>query len=246
MKTKKRADILLVEKGMVSSRQKAQALIMAGEVYTTNRKILKSGEQLDENTPIFIKEQLKFVGRGGYKLEEALSYFNITVKGKIALDAGASTGGFTDVLLQNGAKLVYAVDVGENLLDWKLKNDNRVIVKDKTNIRHITPDFFDKQPEIAVADLSFISLTKVLEPIYNVLTGEKEIVTLVKPQFEVGRENVGKGGIIKDEALQIGAVNKIINFSQELGLKVIGWTKSPIKGQKGNQEYLLYMKFSNI
>ncbi len=237
---KKRADILIVEKGLAPSREKARALIMAGEVFTDDQKVLKPGEFLPVDVQLHIRESIPYVSRGGFKLAHALDHFNVSVKGKIALDAGASTGGFTDVLLQRGAKLVYAVDVGRGQLAWKLQSDRRVVVRDRLNIRYIKRDDLDPPPVIATLDLSFISLTLVLEPVKEVLERDKEIIVLIKPQFEVGKERVGKGGIVRNGEYRIKAVEKVIKFAEAIGLRSEGYVESPIRGQKGNVEYLSY------
>ncbi len=240
---KKRADLLLVERGLVSSREKARALILAGKVYLENRLVEKPGEMLSVDVDIHLKEKLPYVSRGGFKLAHALDYFKVDVKGVVAFDSGASTGGFTDVLLQRGARLVYAVDVGRGQLEWKLQRDPRVIVMDGTNVRYVKPEMFDPRPEIATLDLSFISLTLVLETVKDILIGRREIVLLIKPQFEVGRERVGKGGIVRNEKYRLEAIDRVLNFAKNLGFKIEGWTVSPIKGQKGNIEYLAYIHF---
>ncbi len=238
---KKRADLLLVERGLVPSREKARALILAGKVFLENRRVEKPGEMLPEDVEISVKEGIPYVGRGGYKLAHALDHLGVDVKGKVALDAGASTGGFTDVLLQRGARLVYAVDVGRGQLDWKLRTDDRVVVMEGVNVRYIKPGMFDPPPEIATLDLSFISLTLVLESVASVLSGSREMILLIKPQFEVGRDRVGKGGIVRREEYRMEAVERVLSFAEKLGFKVEGWTHSPIKGQKGNVEYLAYI-----
>ncbi len=240
MVEKKRADLLLVERGLAESREKARALILAGEVFLENRKIEKAGELLPVDAPLRVRERLPYVSRGGLKLQKALDHFNIDVRDKVVIDAGASTGGFTDLLLQRGARLVYAVDVGRGQLHWKLQKDPRVVVMDNTNIRYVTREHFQIPPVMATLDLSFISLTLVLPVIYGILEGRKEIVVLIKPQFEVGREKVGKGGVVRKREYQMEAVEKILNFARNLGLVIEGWVESPIKGQKGNVEFLAY------
>lgn len=238
---KKRADLLLVERGLAPSREKAKALIMAGEVYLKDRRIEKPGELVSEEKEIFVKEHIPYVSRGGFKLAHALDHFRVDVKGKVALDAGASTGGFTDVLLQRGAELVYAVDVGAGQLDWKLKNDPRVVVMDRTNVRYINNLEFEILPQIATLDLSFISLTLVIDAVASVLTDKKEMILLIKPQFEVGKEKVGRGGIVRNENFRLEAVEKVLSFAKSRGFIVEGWVESPVKGQKGNVEYLAYI-----
>jgi 23S rRNA (cytidine1920-2'-O)/16S rRNA (cytidine1409-2'-O)-methyltransferase len=241
-KTKKiRLDVLLVQRGLVESRERAQAMIFAGQVLVNGQKQEKAGVLVAEDAELrIIGEALPFVSRGGLKLEAALTEFRIAVEGKIALDVGASTGGFTDCLLMHGAKKVYAVDVGYGQMAWKLRQDPRVITIERMNIREIDPSLLPDPLDIAVADVSFISLEKVIPGILQFLKPDAEIVALIKPQFEVGREQVGKGGIVRDEAARNAAVRKVEGFVRELGFEIKGVIPSPIKGRDGNVEYLIY------
>ncbi|MGB9808989.1 MAG: TlyA family RNA methyltransferase [Caldanaerobacter sp.] len=236
---KERIDILLVKRGFFSSREKAKAAIMAGEVYVDDRRAEKAGEMVREDVKIEIKrDSLPYVSRGGLKLEKALKFFQIDVKEKIALDVGASTGGFTDCLLKHGAKKVYAVDVGYGQLHWSLRNDPRVVVMEKTNIRFLNtlPEIVD----IATIDVSFISLELVVPSTDKFLKVGGEIVALIKPQFEAGRGKVGKKGIVKDKAVHKEVLEKIIKLFKNINYGVCGITYSPIKGAEGNIEYLIY------
>jgi len=239
---KKRLDVLLVEKGMVASREKARALIMAGEVLVAEQKITKPGTEVFENLPIrIIGEGLKYVSRGGYKLEKALEEFKINLQGKIVIDIGASTGGFTDCALQKGAKMVIAVDVGYGQLNYKLRQDPRVVVLERTNIRYLEKDRLPRIPEFATCDVSFISLKLVIPKIKELLLPGGEAVLLIKPQFEAGREKVGKKGVVKDPEVHEEVIKNIISFAQELDFSILGLTYSPITGPEGNIEYLLYL-----
>jgi 23S rRNA (cytidine1920-2'-O)/16S rRNA (cytidine1409-2'-O)-methyltransferase len=236
-----RLDRLLVDRGLTESRERAQALIFAGQVLVNGQKQEKAGALVAEDAELrIIGETLPFVSRGGLKLEAALREFRIDVSGKTALDVGASTGGFTDCLLQRGAKKVYAVDVGYGQLAWKLRQDPRVITIERTNIREIAPSLIQEPVDIVVIDVSFISLEKVIPSILPFLSKNGEIVALIKPQFEVGREQVSKGGIVRDEAARTAAVNRIVAFVREQGFEVKGVIPSPITGQDGNVEYLIY------
>lgn len=238
---KMRLDRLLVERGLGESREKAQAMIFAGQVLVNDRKVEKAGVLVTEDAAIrILGGQLPYVGRGGLKLEAALRDFKIDVTGKTALDVGASTGGFTDCLLQHGAKKVYAVDVGYGQLAWKLRQDPRVIVIERTNVRELSPSQVPESVDIAVIDVSFISLEKVIPSIVPFLVKNGEIVALIKPQFEVGKGQVGKGGIVRDEAARLAAVEKIKTFMQNAGLDVKGVIPSPITGQDGNIEFLIH------
>lgn len=244
---KERLDKILVDMGFFETKSKAQAAVMAGEVKVNGEKITKAGFQLEvKDDTSFEINTMPFVSRGGFKLDKAVKTFSIDLKDKICLDAGASTGGFTDCMLQNGAKKVYAVDVGYAQLAWKLRNDERVVNIEKTNVRNCTlnqvyPEGADRA-EFGSCDLSFISLTKTLPNIKALLRDENiEIVALIKPQFEAEREEVGKNGVIKEEKTHIKVINKIFDFIPEIGLFPKGLTYSPIKGPKGNIEYLLYL-----
>jgi 23S rRNA (cytidine1920-2'-O)/16S rRNA (cytidine1409-2'-O)-methyltransferase len=239
---KERIDKLLVEQGLVGSREKAKALILAGQVVVNDQRIDKAGETVPADATIRIKgDTIPYVSRGGLKLEKALDYFDIDVKGKVAADIGASTGGFTDCLLQRGTIKVYAIDVGYGQMALKVKDDPRVVSIERTNIRKMSPVTVPEKVDIAVTDVSFISLTKVLPHIIPLLKEEGEIVALIKPQFEVGKGEVGKGGIVKDEKKIESVIESIKAFCIKLGLRVKGLTPSPIQGAKGNREFLIYL-----
>ncbi len=242
---KQRLDILLVDLQLVSSRQQAQRLIQAGEVMVNDQIIDKSGTEVKINSTIRIKQRSLYVSRGGEKLAKALQLFSINVNNRICLDAGISTGGFTDCLLQNGAKQVYGIDVGYGQVDWKLRNDPRVILHERTNFRYVTfENLYHNNldiPNFAVADLSFISLTKILSNLWDLLSFPKELILLVKPQFEVGKENVGKKGVVRDSTLQAKAIAGVLQLGLELGWKYQGLTWSPMTGPAGNIEYLLWL-----
>ncbi|HYI96574.1 MAG TPA: TlyA family RNA methyltransferase [Bryobacteraceae bacterium] len=236
---KKRLDQLLVDRGLADSRQKAQALILAGSVLVANQKIDKPGHGVAADAAIEIIGALPFVSRGGYKLDAALTHFAIDVTGKIAIDIGSSTGGFTDCLLQRGAARVYAVDVGDTQLDWKVRTDPRVVVRDRTNARHLQPGDLPELCDIAVCDVSFISVTLIAPALPPLLHPLGEFIVLVKPQFEVGRAEVGKGGIVRDAALHAAACEKVSNTFESLGY-ITEVMDSPITGAEGNREFLLH------
>jgi 23S rRNA (cytidine1920-2'-O)/16S rRNA (cytidine1409-2'-O)-methyltransferase len=239
---KERADALLVNRGLCDSREQAKRLILAGEVRTGDKIIDKPSVKLDEDAPLEVKEKPKFVGRGGLKIEGALDAFGIDPTGWTCIDVGASTGGFTDCLLQRGAVRVHAVDVGTNQLVWKLRNDPRVVVKEQFNARHMVPEDIGEKVRLAVMDLSFISLTKVLPAVFSVLDEQGSVVCLIKPQFELNREDIGKGGIVRDPALHERAVEKIRKFvEEEHGRTWKGLIPSPITGTDGNQEFLAWI-----
>ena len=239
---KKRLDILLVERGMVPSREKAKAYIMAGQVFVAGQKEDKAGSLFAEEADIELRaEAMPFVSRGGYKLDKAVKTFGLSLEGKICLDIGASTGGFTDCMLQNGAEKVYAIDVGYGQLDWSLRQDSRVVCMEKTNIRYVTPADLPEQAGFASIDVSFISLAKVLVPARELLVPHGRLVCLIKPQFEAGREKVGKKGVVRDPAVHCEVIRKVICFACENGLVPKGLSWSPIKGPEGNIEYLLYL-----
>ncbi|HWP47477.1 MAG TPA: TlyA family RNA methyltransferase [Candidatus Limnocylindrales bacterium] len=239
---KQRLDKLLVLRGLAPTRERSQSLILAGVVLVNEQKIDKPGTLVDENANIrVIGADHPYVSRGGLKLEKALQEFKISVQDKIAIDVGASTGGFTDCLLQHGARKVYAVDVGYGQLAWKLKQDPRVIALERTNIRYVTPDLFKEKMQLAVIDVSFISLTKVLPVILDLLEPTAEIIALVKPQFEVGKGEVGKGGIVKSPEKHRQVLESLRQFAKKLGLEVRGVIPSPIKGTKGNVEFLMFL-----
>jgi 23S rRNA (cytidine1920-2'-O)/16S rRNA (cytidine1409-2'-O)-methyltransferase len=247
MTQKQRLDKLMVERGLTPSREKAQALIMAGQVVVGDHAVDKSGQQVAVDAEIRIKgEVLPYVSRGGLKLRKALDEFRVDVTGLVAVDVGASTGGFTDCLLQAGAARVFAVDVGYGQLAWKLQQDPRVVSMEKTNIRHLLPDQLDETPELAVIDASFISLAKVLPATVGLLKPGGRIIALIKPQFEVGRGEVGKGGIVRDPAAHDRAVDGVRQAALDLGLTVSGVCESPITGADGNREFLILMELPEI
>jgi 23S rRNA (cytidine1920-2'-O)/16S rRNA (cytidine1409-2'-O)-methyltransferase len=242
MMKKDRIDALLVARGLCDSREQAKRLVLAGEVRSGDRIIDKPSTQLPSDAPLEVKEKLRYVGRGGLKIEGALDAFGIDPNGWVCIDVGASTGGFTDCLLQRGASRVHAVDVGTNQLVWKLRNDPRVIVKEQFNARHMVPEDIGEKVRLAVMDLSFISLTKVLPAVFTVLEGGGAVVCLIKPQFELRREDITKGGIVRDPALHERAVEKIKSFvTTEYGCEWRGLIPSPITGMDGNQEFLAWM-----
>ncbi len=238
---KKRLDVLLVERELVPSRTYARAVIMSGVVYVDDQKVDKAGTLVDPGSHIVVRQaRRKFVSRGGFKLESAIEHFNVNVSGAVAMDVGASTGGFTDCLLQRGASRVYALDVGYGQLDWGLRNDKRVIVKERVNCRYLEPELIGESVDIVVMDVSFISLTKILEPVLRLLKSNGAIIALIKPQFEVGKEEVGKGGIVKDETKHQKVIKKIRKKLEDLNCRVIGIIPSPITGADGNREFLIY------
>jgi 23S rRNA (cytidine1920-2'-O)/16S rRNA (cytidine1409-2'-O)-methyltransferase len=238
---KTRLDRLLAARGLAESREKAQAIIIAGQVLVNGQKQDKAGALVPEDADIrILGETLQYVSRGGLKLEAALREFHVSVEGKTALDVGASTGGFTDCLLQRGAKKVYAIDVGYGQIAWKLRQDPRVVVIERQNIRAIEPSIIPERADVAVIDVSFISLEKVIPPTLTLLKADAELVALVKPQFEVGREQVGKGGIVRDEAARTAAVEKVRMTFETNALAVKAIIPSPITGQDGNVEYLIH------
>ena len=239
---KERLDVLVCARGLAASREKAKALIMAGQVYVDGQKEDKAGSLFDQGAAVEVRGPvLRYVSRGGLKLEKAMAEFPVTVEGKTCMDVGASTGGFTDCMLQNGAEKVYAVDVGRGQLDWKLRNDPRVVCMEKTNIRYLTPDMIGEKPSFASVDVSFISLTKVLIPLRELLTEQADVVCLIKPQFEAGREKVGKKGVVRDPAVHVDVIEKTLAFAGEAGFAVCGLTFSPVKGPEGNIEYLVWL-----
>lgn len=240
-KVKKRLDVLIVEKGLAASREKAKALIMTGNVIVNDRVVDKPGTEVDENAAVVIKEDLPYVSRGGIKLEGALNNFNIDVNGLVIMDVGASTGGFTDCLLQRGAKKIFAVDVGKGLLDWKLRNDERVKVIEGKNIRHLQFDDVGEFVDMAVIDVSFISLKIVMPNVMNFARKGGLILALIKPQFEVGKGMVGKGGIVRDSEKHEAVIDGIKEFSISLGLDIKGVCESPITGAKGNREFWIWL-----
>ena len=239
---KERLDILLVNKGLAPSREKAKAIIMSGIVYVDGNKEDKAGTTFLANANIEIKgNTLRYVSRGGLKLEKAMNEFALKLDGFICMDVGSSTGGFTDCMLQNGAQKVYAVDVGHGQLDWKLRNDSRVVCMEKTNIRYVTPDDIDDVLDFASIDVSFISLTKVLLPVKELLKETGRIVCLIKPQFEAGREKVGKKGVVRDKKVHEDVIDMVMSYAKSIELYPIALDFSPVKGPEGNIEYLLYL-----
>ncbi len=241
-KNKERADRLLVDRGLVQSRERARALIMAGQVVAGDHKVDKPGQLLDSSIELRIKEDIPYVSRGGLKLQKALDEFAIDVAGLIVMDVGASTGGFTDCLLQRGARKVFAVDVGYGQLAWKLRQDERVVSLEKTNIRYLEPDALSDVPDMAVIDASFISLEKVLPNTLRLVKPGGTVVALVKPQFEVGRGEGGKGGVVRDPEKHHEVIESVCGVARTLDLEILGVTESPILGPKGNREFLLYVK----
>ena len=240
---KKRLDVLLVERGLATSREKAKAMIMAGEVLVDNEREDKAGSMFPEEVEIVLKgKPLPYVSRGGLKLEKAMKNFNLTLDGKVCMDVGASTGGFTDCMLQNGAVKVYSVDVGHGQLDWKLRNDPRVVCMERTNIRYVVTEDIEERPSFVSIDVSFISLTKVLLPVRNLMEENGEIAALIKPQFEAGREKVGKKGVVREKSTHHEVIEKVALYAQSIGFKILNIDFSPIKGPEGNIEYLIHLK----
>jgi len=255
---KERLDKVLVAKGLVKSRDMARALIMEGNVFVGGNRVTKAGTLVSATSDIVLrKADMPYVGRGGLKLEAALDYFHIDVKDKVFMDVGSSTGGFTDCLLQRGAKKVFCIDVGYGQLDWSLRNDPRVVVMERTNVRYLDEmlkertkkagrvqfdELIERDIDMATADVSFISLKMVIPEIVEFLKKGGEILALVKPQFEVGKGEVGRGGIVKEEDKRLAAVRSVQEFSEKLGLVTAGIFESPVAGQKGNREYFLYLK----
>ncbi len=240
---KERLDVLLVNRGMVESREKAKAIIMTGNVFVNEQREDKAGQKFPVDVYIEIRgKKLKFVSRGGYKLEKALQVFPIDLTDLTCMDVGASTGGFTDCMLQNGAKFVYSIDVGTNQLAWKLRQDERVRSMEKTNIRYVTAEDVGELVDFVSIDVAFISLTKVLEPIRHLMKNEARMVCLIKPQFEAGREKVGKKGVVRDLAVHKEVMEQVITYAKSLGFLIKGLDFSPIRGPEGNIEYLLYIQ----
>lgn len=244
---KVRLDVLLVEKGFAASREKAKAIIMAGNVFVDGQREDKAGTAFDpDKIQIEVKgAALKYVSRGGLKLEKAMDQFDISLKEKVCMDIGASTGGFTDCMLQNGACRVYSVDVGHGQLDWKLRNDPRVVCMEKTNFRYMKPGDIEDRLDFASVDVSFISLTKILLPARELLKEEGEMVCLIKPQFEAGREKVGKKGVVREPAVHGEVIEKVMKHADQIGFEILHLDFSPIKGPEGNIEYLLHLRKSD-
>ncbi|MGX7111838.1 TlyA family RNA methyltransferase [Gemella cuniculi] len=245
--TKERADILCVSQGLFESREKAKRAIMAGIVFNDNIRIDKAGEKVDKTATLRIKgKQMPYVSRGGLKLEKAITELGFNVKGKVMLDIGSSTGGFTDCALQNGAKFVYALDVGTNQLVWKLRNDERVKVMEQTNFRYsVKEDFNTFDIDITSIDVSFISLSLILPNLATIIKDGGEVCALVKPQFEAGKAKVGKGGVVRDKNTQLEVIEKVLLLANSVGFSMINFSYSPITGGEGNIEFLMILKYSN-
>ena len=242
-KKKERLDVLLVKRGLAESREKAKAIIMTGNVFVEEQREDKAGSTFAEDAQIRIKgTPMKYVSRGGYKLEKAMELWHVPLQDKLCMDVGSSTGGFTDCMLQNGAVKVYAIDVGTNQLAWKLRQDERVVSMEKTNIRYVTPEDIADPIDFSSIDVAFISLTKVLIPVWNLLKNGGRVVCLVKPQFEAGRELVGKKGVVRDKKVHEEVVCHIMTYALSMGFEILGLSYSPIKGPEGNIEYLLYIE----
>ncbi|MCI5621202.1 MAG: TlyA family RNA methyltransferase [Lachnospiraceae bacterium] len=240
---KERLDVLLVQRGLASSREKAKTMIMEGNVFVEGQREDKAGSSFDSQVKIEVKgSTLKYVSRGGLKLEKAMNHFDISLKDTVCMDIGASTGGFTDCMLQNGAQKVYAVDVGYGQFAWKLRTDPRVVCMEKTNIRYVTPADIADVLDFASVDVSFISLTKVLIPARELLRDQGEMVCLIKPQFEAGREKVGKKGVVRDPLVHEEVIERVIGFARDNGFRVLNMEYSPIKGPEGNIEYLVHLQ----
>ena len=240
---KERLDVLMVQRQLAPSREKAKALIMAGCVLVDGEREDKAGPMFADKVEITVKgNTLKYVSRGGLKLEKAMEKFDITLDGKVCMDVGASTGGFTDCMLQNGAVKVYSVDVGYGQLDWKLRQDPRVVCMEKTNIRYVTPEDIQEPVAFSSIDVSFISLTKVLLPVRNLLTEDGQIACLIKPQFEAGREKVGKKGVVRDPAVHQEVIEMVTDYAKSISFQPKNLEYSPIKGPEGNIEYLLHLQ----
>ena len=240
---KERLDVLLVKRNLAESREKAKAIIMSGNVFVEDQREDKAGTTFPEDVKIEVRGHvMPYVSRGGLKLEKAIKNFDVSVEGKVCTDVGSSTGGFTDCMLQNGAVKVFAIDVGRGQLDWKLRQDPRVVCMEKTNIRYVTPEDIGEPVDFSSIDVSFISLTKVLEPIRDYLTEDGEIVALIKPQFEAGREKVGKKGVVREKSTHHEVIEKVTSYAASIGFDILEIEFSPIKGPEGNIEYLVHLK----
>ena len=240
---KERLDVLLVKRNLAESREKAKAIIMSGNVFVEGQREDKAGTTFPENVSIEVKgNKLPYVSRGGLKLEKAIANFDVELQDKVCTDVGSSTGGFTDCMLQNGARKVFAIDVGTNQLAWKLRQDERVVSMEKTNIRYVTPEDLGEKIDFSSIDVSFISLTKVLLPIRNYLKDDGQIVALIKPQFEAGREKVGKKGVVREKSTHYEVIEFVLSYAVSIGFKVLALDFSPIKGPEGNIEYLAHLQ----
>ena len=240
---KERLDVLLVKRNLAESREKAKAIIMSGNVFVEDQREDKAGTTFPEDVKIEVRGHvMPYVSRGGLKLEKAIKNFDVSVEGKVCTDVGSSTGGFTDCMLQNGAVKVFAIDVGRGQLDWKLRQDPRVVCMEKTNIRYVTPEDIGEPVDFSSIDVSFISLTKVLEPIRDYLTEDGEIVALIKPQFEAGREKVGKKGVVREKSTHHEVIEKVTSYAASIGFDILKIEFSTIKGPEGNIEYLVHLK----
>lgn len=239
---KERLDVLVVSRGFAPSREKAKAIIMAGNVLVDGQREDKAGSMFKDTVEITVKgHTLPYVSRGGLKLEKAMTHFGVSLENKVCMDVGASTGGFTDCMLQNGAVKVYSIDVGHGQLDWKLRNDERVVCMEKTNIRYVVPEDIQELSQFTSIDVSFISLTKVLLPVRNLLTEDGEVVCLIKPQFEAGRDKVGKKGVVREPKVHKEVIESVILYAQSISFGIRHLEYSPIKGPEGNIEYLLHL-----
>ena len=240
---KERLDVLLVKRNLAESREKAKAIIMSGNVFVEDQREDKAGTTFPEDVKIEVRGHIiPYVSRGGLKLEKAIKNFDVSVEGKVCTDVGSSTGGFTDCMLQNGAVKVFAIDVGRGQLDWKLRQDPRVVCMEKTNIRYVSPEDIGEPVDFSSIDVSFISLTKVLEPIRDYLTEDGEIVALIKPQFEAGREKVGKKGVVREKSTHHEVIEKVTSYAASIGFDILEIEFSTIKGPEGNIEYLVHLK----
>ena len=242
MADKERLDILIAQRGLAESRERAKAYIMAGVVYVNGQKEDKAGLKVDVTASIEVREKMRYVSRGGFKLEKAMAQFPIELEGKTCMDVGASTGGFTDCMLQNGAVKVYSIDVGYGQLAWKLREDERVVCMEKTNMRYVTHEQIPEEIDFSSIDVSFISLTKILLPVYNLNKEGGEVVALIKPQFEAGREQVEKHGVVRDPKVHKQVIHLVWEYAKSIGFSIRGLDFSPIKGPEGNIEYLIYLK----
>ena len=240
---KERLDVLLVKRNLASSREKAKAIIMSGNVFVDGQREDKAGTSFSEEVQIEVRgHALPYVSRGGLKLEKAMKNFDVSMEGKVCTDVGSSTGGFTDCMLQNGAVKVFAIDVGHGQLDWKLRQDERVVCMEKTNIRYVTQEDIADKINFSSIDVSFVSLTKVLGPVKALLADDGQIVCLIKPQFEAGREKVGKKGVVREKSTHLEVIEKVIEFAVSIGFEILNLEYSPIKGPEGNIEYLLHIR----